>query len=157
MKLRIAWLVLLAVPLAACGGGGNLQVQQPAASTFKVHSVHLEYDNKVEGIPQRAANYLQARMDESFFSEDPAFGRGSDVKIRYRFSSSSRGTPISRAVLGSKTVLEAEIIDSEGKILSRMQSRQDIKLFAGISQSAINRAVAEIRNYAVAHFQARAL
>jgi hypothetical protein len=151
-RLSIAALVLALLPLPACGGS-NLVVEQPSPPSLKVHSVQLEYDDSVRGVPANAARYLQDRMDHVFFTREPAFGRGQDIILRYRFRGSGRGTQLAQVVLGTKTVLEAEILDREGNVLSRMRTQRDIGLLGVPSFMAINDAVDEIRRYALTHFR----
>ena len=151
MTLRGATLALAGLALAACAN--DLVVEHAADREVKVHSVNLQYAEKTQGVPAPIASYLRLRMDDSLYSRDPAFGRGGDLTVRYWLASARRGNRLSRFLLGSKTVLEAEIVGPQGAVLVRVRSQEDISLLPGASSIAIDRAVAEVRKYLIAHFQ----
>lgn len=148
-RTRLAALIALAA--CACGTR-ELAVEQPAPAALRAHSVTLQYVASMPGVPRSASDYLQERMDHAFFTRDPAFGRGADITVRYRFTN-VRGAPVTRIVLGPRTVVEAEILDANGKLLARVRSQQDISFPGAVLYPAIDRAVAEIREYVIAHFQ----
>jgi len=160
MKLRIAALMLLAMPLIGCGAS-HLIVEQPNRSSVRAQALDLQYDNTVTGVPQSASVHVQQKMEEAFFGKNAPFARGRDITIRYRFIGYDKGSRIGRYFLGAmgvgeaQMVLEAEFVDPQGNILSRIRSEGEIGagFFGGSSNSAINKAVKEIRQYAVTHFK----
>lgn len=107
-----------------------------------------------------AAAYLQSRMREAFFGKDAPFTRGNDLTIRYRFVGFDRGRRLSRYMLGglaggeAQMVIEAEFVAPDGKVLAKIQSQGRVNggVFGGSSNSAIDGAVKEIRDYATANF-----
>ncbi len=52
-------------------------------------------------------------------------------------------------------VLEAEFVDPAGTVLSRVRAEGEIGMgvFGGSSNSAIDKAVKEIRDYAITHYR----
>lgn len=157
--LRVIALALIALILAACGSG-KLTVEQPLRSYSRPHSVLLEY-KPADQVPKAVSDYLQSKMDEAFFKESPPFGRGYDITVRYRFVAFEPGSRLGRAVLGplgvgaAQMVIEAEFVDQEGKVLSRVRSRGETRagFFGGSFYSAVDRAVEDIRRYAVVQFK----
>lgn len=99
-------------------------------------------------------------MQEAFFEKDAAFSHGRGLTVRYRFVGFDRGSRMSRYFLGglaggeAEMVLEAEFVAPDGKVLAKVQSQGRVNggFFGGSSNSAIDGAVKEIRDYAVANF-----
>lgn len=157
--LRITALALIVATLAACGSG-RLTVEQPLRSYSRPHSMLLEY-KPADQVPKAVSDYLQSKMDEAFFKGDPPFGRGYDIIVRYRFVAFEPGSRVGRAVLGplgvgvAQMAVEAEFVDQNGKVLSRVRSQGETRagIFGGSFYSAIDRAVQDIRHYAVLEFK----
>lgn len=123
-------------------------------------SVKLEYEQGGAAVTQDAAAYLQRKMEEAFFGPNQPFTRGNDLTVRYRFVGFDRGSRISRYLLGglaggeAEMVIEAEFVRPDGTVLAKVQSqgRVNAGFFGGSSNSAIDGAVKEIRDYAIANF-----
>jgi hypothetical protein len=159
MMLRVTGLALIAAVLTACGGG-KLTVEQPLRSYSRPFSVLLEY-KPADQVPKAVSDYLEAKMDQAFFKGNPPFGRGFDITVRYRFVAYEPGSRVGRAVLGplgvgaAQMAIEAEFVDQDGTVLSRVRSQGETRagVFGGTIHSAIDRAVEDIRRYAVIHFK----
>ena len=160
MKLRLAALLLLAMPIAACSSS-NLIVEQAARNPIRAQAVNLVYDNSTVNVSDDAVTYLRDRMENAFHGGDaPAFARGQDVTIRYRFVSFERGSRIARYMLpgiagGATMIVEAEFVSPSGEVLSRVRGQGNVGggLVGGSHNSAIDSAVNQIREYAVANFR----
>lgn len=159
MKRGVLILLLAGASLAGCASN-HLLVEQPAVSAFHAQSVSLDYQNGGAAVTADAAAYLQQKMQEAFFSGDTPFARGNGLTIRYRFIGFDRGSRLSRYLLGglaggeAQMVIQAEFVAPDGKVLAKIQSqgRVNAGFFGGSSNSAIDGAVKEIRDYAVANF-----
>lgn len=157
--LRVLALALAMANLAACSGG-KLTVEQPSSSYRGSHLMLLEYEPSAK-VPKAVANYVQSKMDDAFFKGKPPFGRGRDITVRYRFVEFERGNRVGRAALGPLVVgteevaQEAQFIDGQGTVISRVRSRRETRagIFGGSFYSAIDRAVEDIRRYAASQFK----
>lgn len=160
MKLRVAALLLLALPLAGCGAS-HLIVEQPNRSAVRAQAIALKYDDSITGVPQSASDYVQRKMEEAFFGKNAAFTRGQDITVRYGFVGFDKGSRLGRWALGSfgvgeaQMVIQAEFLDPQGTVLARVRSEGEVGagFFGGSANTAIDKAVAEIRQYAVTHFK----
>jgi hypothetical protein len=161
-QLRIALLLFVALPLSACATS-HLLVERPAAQTAtRVGSVTLVYDEQVTGVPADASAYVQRKLEEAFYGGDQAFfTRGSEMTVRYHFVGFDRGSRFGRYMLGplgvgeAQMVLEAEFVAPDGTVMAVVRGQSDVRggFFGGSYNTAIDKAVREIRNYAVAHFR----
>src|SRR5688500_4005821 len=158
---KIAFLMFVALPLSACATS-HLLVERPPTTSTRVGSVTLVYDEPVSGIPDTAATYVQRKMEEAFFGGDEAFfTRGSEMTVRYHFVGFDRGSRIGRYMLGplgvgeAQMVLEAEFVAPDGTVLAVVRGQSDVRggFFGGSYTTAIDKAVREIRRYAVANFR----
>jgi len=152
-------LLVAAAPLSACASN-HLLVQQPASSRFHAQSVTLSYQGGGAAATDDAAAYLQQKMKEAFFEKDAPFSQGNELTVRYRFVGFDRGSRMSRYFLGglaggeAEMVIEAEFVAPDGKVLAKVQSQGRVQggFFGGSSNSAIDGAVKEIHDFAVANF-----
>lgn len=163
MKMRLAALALLALPLAACASS-NLTVEQPMrAAPMRVTTVTLQQDQSNVTVTDDAKTYLDTRMRDAFYDgETPAFRQGNDLTVRYRFVSFERGSRALRYLVpfiagGSTMIVEAEFIDPQGNVLSRVRGQGQVNggIAGGSHNSAIESAVGQIRDYAVQTFGQR--
>lgn len=160
MKLRLAALLLVAVPLSACGSS-HLVVEQANRSAVRANAVNLVYDDTTTGVPQKASEYVKRKMEEAFYGNGAPFHRGQDLTVRYHFVGYDAGSRLARWAAGSfgageaQMVLEAEFVDPAGTVLSRVRAEGEIGMgvFGGSSNSAIDKAVKEIRDYAITHYR----
>jgi hypothetical protein len=152
-------LAFITANLAACGGS-KLTVVQPLNSYTGPQSLLLEYQPS-SAVPDSVANYVQSKMDHAFFKGNPPFGRGRDITVRYRFVEFEPGSRVGRAVLGplgigtAEVAVEAQFLDQQGKLIARVRSRGETRagIFGGSFYSAIDRAVEDIRRYAISQFK----
>lgn len=159
MNRSILLALLIAAPISACASN-HILVEQPAVTAFHTQSVALDYEAGGAGVTDDAAAYLQRKMQEAFFSGDTPFARGNGLTIRYRFIGFDRGSRMGRYFLGglaggeAQMVIQAEFVAPDGKVLAKIQSQSRVNggFFGGSSNSAIDGAVKEIRDYAVANF-----
>jgi uncharacterized protein YcfL len=159
-KHMLAGALLLAATTVTGCASNHLIVEQPAVSAVHAQSVTLDYQAAGAAVTADAAAYLQSKMQDAFFGKDAAFTHGKDLTIRYRFVGFDRGSRLSRYLLGglaggeAQMVIEAEFVAPDGTVLSKIQSqgRVNAGFFGGSSNSAIDGAVKEIRDYALANF-----
>ena len=161
MKIRVlAGAVLLAsVSLAGCASN-HLLVEQPAVAQIHAQSLKLDYEAGGAPVTSDAAAYLQHKMQQAFFQAGGPFAQGDDLTLRYRFIGFDKGSRLSRYFLGglaggeAQMVIQAEFVGRDGKVLAKIQSQSRVNggAFGGSSNSAIDGAVKEIRDYAVANF-----
>jgi hypothetical protein len=161
--LSMVAVLLVALPLAACGAG-HLTIEQPNISSLRAQGVRLHYGNSTAEVPEDAAAYVQRKMADAFHGGDnPAFREGSDLTVRYRFMGFDRGSRAGRWLAGplglgeAQMVLEAEFVDPAGAVLARVRAEGELSggFFGGSSNSAIDKAVNEIARYARANFANR--
>lgn len=160
MKRTIILALLIAAPLSACASN-HLLVEQAASAPMRAQSVTLDYEPGGAAVTADAAAYLKAKMQEAFFSKDAPFSQGNELTIRYHYMGFDRGSRLSRYFLGglaggeAQMVVEAEFIAPNGTVLSKIQSQSRVNggFFGGSSNSAIDGAVKEIHDYAVANFR----
>lgn len=159
-SLKIAALIFVAMPLAACGSG-HLVVEQPNTSQVRARGIELQYDNSTTNVPEGASEYVREKMEEAFFTGDNSiFQPGADMLVRYRFIGFDRGSRAGRwlagplGVGGAQMVLEAEFVDTSGNVLARVRGQGELSggFFGGSSNSAIDKAVNEIARYARQQF-----
>ncbi len=160
MKMRLAALALLAMPIAACTSS-NLTVEQAARNPVRANSVNLQYADSTVQVSQDAQTYLQQRMNNAFLGGDaPAFRQGQDMTVRYRFVSFERGSRVARYLLpgiagGSTMIVEAEFVSPSGEVLARVRGQGNVGggIAGGSHNSAIDSAVNQIREFAVNTFR----
>jgi hypothetical protein len=160
MKLRLAALALLALPLGACTSS-NLIVEQAARAPVSVQSVNLVYGDSTVNVTDDAAAYLNERMRNAFHGGDaPAFAQGNDMTVRYRFVSYETGSRVVRYLLpgiagGSTMIVEAEFVSPSGEVIARVRGQGNVGggIVGGSHNSAIDSAVNQIREFAVANFR----
>jgi hypothetical protein len=160
-KFRIAALMFLAMPLAACGSG-HLVVEQANRSSIRAQSIQLEAADSTTTVPEGALAYTQEKLEAALFGGDrPVFQRGGrDLTVRYRYISFDRGSRAGRWLAGplgmgeAQMVLEAEFVDPSGTVVARVRGQGELSggFFGGSSNSAIDKAVNEIARYARQQF-----
>jgi hypothetical protein len=152
-------MVLAFVSITGCASN-HLLVEQPAVAQFHAQSIKLDYESGGAPVTADAAAYLQRKMGEAFFSPGSGFQPGNDLTVRYRFIGFDRGSRLSRYFLGglaggeAQMVIQAEFVRPDGTVLAKIQSQSRVNggAFGGSSNSAIDGAVKEIRDYALANF-----
>jgi hypothetical protein len=160
MKVRLAALALLAAPIAACSSS-NLIVEQAVRQPMRVNAVQLAYSDSTVNVDPDGIAYLQRKMTEAFHGGTaPAFREGQDLTIRYRFVSYEEGSRIGRYLLGGLTggatmLVEAEFVTPGGDTIGRVRGQGNVSggIAGGSHNSAIDSAVKQIRDYAVATFR----
>ena len=161
-QFKLALLLFVALPLSACASSHLLVEQAAAPNAARVGSVTLVYDEQVTGIPAESSAYVQRKMEEAFFGGDNSFfARGTEMTVRYHFVGFDRGSRFGRYMLGplgvgeAQMVLEAQFVAPDGRILAVVRGQSDVRggFFGGSYNTAIDKAVREIRDYAVAHFR----
>lgn len=160
MKIRVAALMLLAMPLSACVSS-NLMVEQAARGQTRVSSVNLAYQSDAAQVEAEAASYLQRRMELAFTGgAQPPFSSGQEMTVRYRFISYARGSRLARYMLpgiagGATMLIEAEFVSPSGQVMGRVRGQGRVAggLVGGSHNSAIDTAVNQIRDYAIANFR----
>jgi hypothetical protein len=159
--LRIALLLAAAVPLAACASS-HLIVEQPSHATIHASAVTLVYDETSTGVPAASAAYVQQKMNEAFYGGTPVvFSHGQDLTVRYHFVGYDRGSRLGRYMLGplgvgeAQMVLEAQFVDPSGTVVAIVRGESAVRggFFGGSANTAIDKAVREIRTYAIEHFR----
>jgi hypothetical protein len=158
---KIALLLFVAMPLTACASS-HLIVEQPSRSDLRATALTLAYDETVTGVPASASAYVQHKMDEAFFGgPHPFFTHGQEMTIRYHFVGFDAGSRLGRYMLGplgvgeAQMVLEAQFVAPDGTVLAVVRGESEVRggFFGGSSNTAIDKAVREIRDYAVQHFR----
>ncbi len=160
MKLRLAALLLLTIPLVACTSS-NLTVEQASRAPVRINAVNLEPQESTVQVSADAQSYLIERMRNAFLGgEAPAFAQGQDLTVRYKFVSFERGSRAARYLLpgiagGSTMIVEAEFVTPDGQVISRVRGQGQVGggLAGGSHNSAIDSAVNQIREYAVTTFR----
>jgi len=160
MKLRLAALLLLAMPLAACASS-HLTVEQPYRGNLTANAVNLVYGDSTVDVSEDAVAYLRNRMEQAFYTSEAPFARGNDVTVRYRFLTYDRGSRAARYFLGglaggeAKMLVEAEFLSPAGERLALVRAEGEVGAgaFGGSHNSAIDQAVQEIREYADTAFR----
>jgi hypothetical protein len=155
MKIRLAVALLAAVPLSACASSA-LTVEQPIRAQVRGAAVNLTYGESTVDISPEAVSYLNERMNQEFFTGDTPLRAGNDVTIRYRFVAYEKGSRAARyfggGLLGGKAkmVIEAEFLSASGERIGLVRSEGEVAggAFGGSHNSAIDKAVKEIRDYA---------
>jgi hypothetical protein len=155
MNYRLAALLLISMPLAACTSS-NLTVEQAAKTPIRVQAVELQMADSTVNISDDAKNYLNERMRNAFTGGDaPLFKQGADMLVRYRFVSFEKGSRVARYLLpgiagGSTMIVEAEFVDPNGVVVSRVRGQGNVGggIAGGSHNSAIDSAVNQIREYA---------
>jgi hypothetical protein len=160
-RIKIALLLFVAMPLTACASS-HLIVEQPSRGTARANALTLSYDETVTGVPQSASAYVQRKMEEAFFGGPQSyFTRGQEMTVRYHFVGFDRGSRLGRYMLGplgvgeAQMVLEAQFVAPDGTVLAVVRGQSDVRggFFGGSANTAIDKAVREIRDYAVQHFR----
>jgi hypothetical protein len=160
-SFKLALLLFVAMPLTACASS-HLIVEQPSHSTLRANAVTLAYDETVTGVPQAASAYVQHKMEEAFFGAPQAyFTQGQEMTVRYHFVGFDQGSRFGRYMLGAlgvgeaQMVLEAQFVAPDGTVLAVVRGESEVRggFFGGSSNTAIDKAVREIRDYAVQHFR----
>lgn len=160
-KVKLALAAFVAVPLAGCASS-HLIVEQPTHAELRVHTVNLVYDDTVTGVSQSASAYVQKKMEEAFYSgKTQYFARGGELTVKYHFAGFDKGSRLGRYMLGplgvgeAQMVLEAEFFDPSGTKIAVVRGQSAVRggFFGGSANTAIDKSVKEIRDYAVAHFR----
>jgi hypothetical protein len=159
--VKIALLLFAAAPLTACASS-HLIVEQPSHSMLRASALTLQYDETVTGVPAASSAYVQRKMEEAFFAGDQHyFTHGQEMTIRYHFVGFDQGSRLGRYVLGplgvgeAQMVLEAQFVAPDGTVLAVVRGQSDVRggFFGGSANTGIDKAVREIRDYAVQHFR----
>jgi len=159
---RVALAACALAMLSACGSS-NLVVTTPISQPIKSQTIALEYNQSTVGVPDEAIVATKNYMEDAFFGgKHPQFRHGNDgITIRYGYIGYKRGSRLGRYFLGfmgnggANMVLRAEFIDASGNKIGEAQSTGQISsgFLGGSSNSAVKKAVKEIRDYAVAQFR----
>ena len=160
MQLRLAALLLISAPLAACASSA-LTVEQAIRVPVRAASVNLARAESTVDVTADAQTYLDQKMHAAFHDGPNAFGDGNDVTIRYRFVTYQRGSRalryIGAGILGgkAKVVVEAEFLSATGERIGLVRAEGEVAggIAGGSHNSGIDKAVNEIRAYAQAHLR----
>jgi hypothetical protein len=160
-RFKLALLLFVAVPLAGCASS-HLIVEQPSRVNLRASSVTLAYDETSTGVPAASAAYVQHKMEEAFYGgQQHYFTSGGDLTVRYHFVGFDQGSRLGRYALGAlgvgeaQMVLEAQFVAPDGSVVAVVRGQSAVRggFFGGSSNTAIDKAVGEIRDYAVQHFR----
>jgi hypothetical protein len=160
-QIKIAAAIFVAIPLAGCASS-HLIVERPASGVLHADTVTLTYEETSTGVSPSSVAYLQHKMDEAFFGgRTTYFHHGDGLTVRYRFVGYDRGSRLGRYALGTfgvgeaQMVLEATFTDASGTVLAVVRGQSAVRagFFGGSANTAIDKAVNEIRDYAVQHFR----
>lgn len=160
--MKKAIMLVMALVLAACGSS-NLIVMEPVKAPAKTDAVTLVYDGSTVGVPEENITKTRQLMEEAFYGgKAPLFRNATGgVTIKYGYLSYKPGSQFGRYMLGglgvgkAKMVLRADFVGADGVKLGSAQADAEISggFFGGSSNSAIKKAVGEIRNYAAAQLK----
>lgn len=156
----LAGAIVAAASVSGCASN-HLIVDEAVTAPVHAQTVKLDYQPTGAAVTEDAAAYLQRKMQEAFFGNDGGFTQGNDLTVRYRFVGFDRGSRLGRYLLGglaggeAEMTIQAEFVAPDGAVLGKVQAQSRVHggFFGGSSNSAIDGAVKEIRDYALAHFR----
>ncbi|MEO7178507.1 MAG: DUF4410 domain-containing protein [Allosphingosinicella sp.] len=160
-KFKLALAILVAVPLAGCASS-HLIVEQPSHAELRAGSAKLVYDDTTTGVSNSASTYVQKKMEAAFYGGDkPRFVRGEELTVKYHFVGFDKGSRVGRYMLGplgvgeAQMILEAQFFDPSGTMVAVVRGQSAVRggFFGGSANTAIDKSVKEIRDYAVEHFR----
>lgn len=149
-----------ALVLSGCASS-LLTVEQPYAGSQRYETAQLKFDDNSVPVDQNNVDYTARELDAALFDgNNPIFQRGEGIIVKYRYVGFNEGSRVGRyltAGLGgsSKVLLEADFIGPDGTLLARVRGEGSVNggLFGGSNKTGIDKAVAEIADYAARTFR----
>ena len=152
--------IVASIALSACASS-VLTVEKPYSGAERYSSAELKYDQSSVPVDENNLSYTQRKLDQALFGgKSPIFKRGQGLTVRYRYVGFNEGSRVGRYLLpgiagGSKIVLEADFVNSEGAVLATVRGEGAVAggFFGGSNKSGVDKAVSEIADYAARNFR----
>jgi len=132
----------------------------------KAISAAVVEDQPTVSVPSEVSNLFRDKVESGLFGGDkdspPAFSKGTDLKIQYRFIQYTGGSQFKRWLAGGiggygegVMTVDVRFVNSAGKEISRIQSEGKIGagVFGGAIDGAVEKCVEEIVLYAKQNFR----
>lgn len=163
-KILIALILGLSLTYIGCTSGRTMVTHVPA-ERVKAVSANVVEDPPTVSVPPEVSTMFRDKLERALFAAEegssPAFTKGSDLKIQYRFIQFTSGSRFKRWLGGGiggygegVMTVEAVFFDSYGKEISKIQSEGKIGagVFGGSIEGAIEECVEEVAEYAEQNF-----
>ncbi|TLS72871.1 hypothetical protein FE236_13380 [Mariprofundus erugo] len=151
-----------APPLRVISGGAFFY----ASARADTNHIAMPFSARVQSsalitvsVPDEYIAYFDKAVRKEIFK---SFGNGSNLKMEYRFISFDEGSRFKRYLAGGigdwgcgTLLIQADFFDATGKKLSSVQTEAVISggLLGGSFESAIDKAVEKLAEYAIANFK----
>ena len=163
--LLFAMILGLSFTYAGCTSGRTMVMNVPAAR-IKAVSVNVIEDQPTVSVPAEVSTMFREKLEGSLFIGEqggaPAFSKGADLNIHYRFIQFTSGSHLKRWLAGGiggygegVMTVEAKFINSSGKEISKIHSEGKIGagIFGGAIDGAVDKCVEEVAQFAKQNFR----
>ncbi len=165
-KNQLATLLIgFSIMFIGCTSGRTLVMNVPT-ERIKAVSANVIEDQATVSVPPEVSNIFRQKLENALFvgeqGSSPAFTKGTDLTIRYRFIQFTAGSQFKRWLAGGiggygegVMTVEAKFFNSTGKELSKIQSEGKIGagFFGGSIDGAVGECVKEVAQYTQQNFR----
>lgn len=162
MKTNLLLGLILGFSLTWTGcTSGRTMVMNVPAERMKAVSATVVEDQPTVAVPVEVSSMFRDKLEGGLFGGDkeapPAFSKGTELKIQYRFIQFTGGSQFKRWLAGGiggygegVMTVEVRFINSSGKEISKIQSEGKIGagVFGGAIDGAVDKCVEEVVLYA---------
>lgn len=153
--------ILVAVLIFAGCGTARTFVMEPVSTKINANTVEIVEGKSTVDVPKEVTDKFHQQLEQILYDKEK-FGRGSELKITYRFIQYNKGNQFTRWMWGGignsgegTLTIEAVYSDVTDKQLAKIQSEGKIGsgAFGGEFDLAINKAANAIAEYTVNNFK----
>lgn len=167
MRKILLLVVVLGISMMYFGcTSGRTMVMNVPTERLKATSATVVEDQSTVSVPSEVSSMFRDKLEAGLFVGDkespPAFTKGADLKIQYRFIQFTGGSQFKRWLAGGiggygegVMTVEVKFINSSGKEISKIQSEGKIGagVFGGAIDGAVEKCVEEVVLYAKQNFR----
>lgn len=167
MRTKILLAVILGFALTGVGcTSGRTMVMNVPTESIKAVSLNIVEDQATVSVPTEVTTMFRDKLERALFvgeeGSSPAFKKGPDLSVHYRFIQFTAGSQFKRWLAGGiggygegVMTVEAKFVDPSGKEISKIQSEGKIGagVFGGAIDGAVEECAEEVAQYAKQTFR----